>query len=190
MGIGISERTETFHIPYGELNNDGTPETRFVDVKEYPEWIPVLPSCVGWPETQELLQAVNSPKSLLMTLAADQGITSYSSSSSHLVLTSFVTLCWADISRNEKGAIMAFANLLQNRTQSLIQQLTNAMQRTLHLDIVLEIQPTVFHNHGVTAWSLSILMAAPGEDAGDVRRTWGLGMQVLQLVLTEQGSPG
>ncbi len=47
MGIDIAEQTETFHVPFGSPNSESTPETSYVDVKAHPEWIPVLPSCLG-----------------------------------------------------------------------------------------------------------------------------------------------
>jgi len=39
MGIDITEQTETFHVPFGSPNSEGTPETSYVDVKAHPEWI-------------------------------------------------------------------------------------------------------------------------------------------------------
>ena len=185
MGIRISERTEIFHVPYGSLNSEGTAEASFVDVKADPAWIPVLPSCVGWPETQALLQVVNSPTSALMTLAADQACTTSVSAEHPVVLTSFVTLCRADVASNGKPAIFELAKFLKARMDDLLQNASTALQRSLYLDIVLEIQPTFFHHQEVEGWSLTVLMAAHGGDEGQARSIWRLGIQVLQDALTD-----
>jgi hypothetical protein len=110
MGIDIAEQTETFHVPFGSPNSNGTPEASYVDVKAHPEWIPVLPSCLGWPETQTLLTIINSPISPFMSLAADQGFTWAEAVERHRVLTSFVAVCFADVSLNTKGMLKKAAS--------------------------------------------------------------------------------
>ena len=72
MGICVTERQEPFQVPFGTKNSEGTPEASFWDLKHHPEWISVLPSSIGWPETQALLQIVNSSSSSFLSLAADQ----------------------------------------------------------------------------------------------------------------------
>jgi hypothetical protein len=72
MAIVVSEGTSLFHVPYGPSISDGSLEASFIDLKTHPNLIPVLPPCMGWPETQELLQLVNAPRSPFMSLAADQ----------------------------------------------------------------------------------------------------------------------
>ncbi len=107
MGIRIAESPATFHVPYGPLNSDGTPEASFVDLKTHPEWVPVIEPCLGWPETRELLQSINSPTSPLMSLAASQGFTSPGQPEFQVVLTSFVTLCYAEVAGKPVGATVA-----------------------------------------------------------------------------------
>jgi len=71
MGILLSESSTYFHVPYGQDIAYGSLEARFIDLKANPQMIPVLPPCVGWPETQELLTQINRAQSPYMTLAAD-----------------------------------------------------------------------------------------------------------------------
>lgn len=185
MGIYIAEQTETFHVPFGSPNSEGTPEASYVDVKTNPEWIPVLPSCIGWPETQALLKLINSPTSPLMSLAADQGITSGEAVERRLVLTSFVVLCFADASLNSKETIKDFAQELRSQLDNLLQHTSNKLGLRLFLQIRLELQPTRFHLYQLDGWSLMIMMAAPANEKRLARYQWGLGMTALQEALKE-----
>ena len=72
MGIVLSEGSKHFHVPYGPTITDGSLETQFINLKIHPHMIPVLPPCIGWPETQELLTQINKAPSPFLTLAADQ----------------------------------------------------------------------------------------------------------------------
>ncbi len=185
MGIRISERTDIFQIPYESPNSEGTPDASFVDVKANPAWIAVIPSCLGWPETQQLLQSINSPTSELMSLAADQGFSTTEHPKLKVALTSFVTLCLAKVACNNKPAIVQLAEFLQTRMEELLQATSTALQQSLYIDVVIEAQPTIFHNRGVEGWSLTVLMATSGVDPGEARNTWQFGMQALEDSLSK-----
>ncbi len=184
MGISISESAAVFHVPYGPLNSEGTPGAGFVDVKSKPDLVPMVASCLGWPETQNLLRAVNAPGSPLMTLAADQAFTAADHRELKSVLTSFVTLCYADVARNGKQTLADLAGSLGKRITELLQTASNELQRTLHLNVTLKLQPTIFHQNNVEGWSLTVLMAAYGKNEIDARITWGVGVKVLQEALS------
>ncbi len=191
MGISLSEHTEIFHVPYGHPNNDGTPEANYVDVKANPEWIPVLPSCIGWPETQGLLQIINAPSTPLMSLAADQDFTVTEKLSRPIALTSFVILCLADISANSKPTITHLANFLKDHLSDEIQEIANSQDRKLYLHVRLEIQPTQFHDQQFEGWSLMVLIAASEQDQRQARQTWRAGLRALaQAVGTYSGTQG
>lgn len=185
MGISIAEHEETFHVPFGSPNSEGTPEASYVDVKAHPEWIPVLPSCVGWPETQTLLKIINAPSSPFMSLAADQHFRWGEAVERQMVLTSFVTLCFADVSLNMKETIKDVAQGLQRRMDEILQQTCNKLGQRLYIKIRLEIQPTRFHDHQSDGWSLMILMAASANEKRLARYKWGLAMTALQTALQE-----
>jgi hypothetical protein len=185
MGIRISERDEVFHIPYGLPNSDGTPESSFVDLKANPALVPVLAPCLGWPETRDLLKAVNAPESPLMTLAADQGFTTTEQPEHLVALTSFVTLSYAEVERNRKPAMADLAERLDKRMSAVLQAVSHVLQRTLFLNVTLELQPTIFHHQGLDGWSLTVLMAAYGGDERDARLTWRMGVKALQAALTD-----
>lgn len=187
MGIRISERTDLFHVPYGSLNSEGTPENSFIDLKANPSWISVLPSCVGWPEAQTLLQILNSPASGMMSLAADQAFVDQNRSHPQAPLTSFVTICFADAATNTRSALSELAEHLNQRLTRGLQGISNALQRSLNLDIVLELQPTLFHTFRIEGWSLTVLLAVFGDDKAQTRDTWGLCMRMLGQVLEEHG---
>ncbi len=187
MGITISENDVVFHVPYGLPNSEGTPEGGFVDVKANPAWIPVLPTCLGWPETQDLLRTVNAPESPLMTLASGQVFTETGHAEHKIALTSFVMLCYAEVARNGKPDMAEFAACLRARLSDHLQSATNELESPLYLQVTLELQPTVFHHHGIEGWSLSVLMAAFGVDEGDARRTWQVAMRALEAALTDEG---
>ncbi|MER3424084.1 MAG: hypothetical protein C4293_13520 [Nitrospiraceae bacterium] len=180
MGISISESTTVLHIPYGPFTNEGSPDTGFVDLKAHPEWISVMPPCLGWPETRDLLQAINAPSSPLMTLAADQAFTAPSQSEFKVALASFVTLCYADLPRNAKQPLADLAESLKARISDLLQAVSNELQQRLFLKIVLELQPTIFHHEDLEGWSLTVFMAAYGDDEGETRMTWHVGVRALQ----------
>lgn len=188
MGIRISQSDEVFHVPYGILNNDGTPDSTFVDLKSHPEWIPVLPPCVGWPETQALLRAINAPESAFMSLATDQAFTPVSEPNHNIALTSFVTLCYAHLPRNTRETLATLAEFLKDRASDLLQLASDHLQRRLFLDVVIEVRPTMFHLIGVSAWSLTVFTVAYGSDGGAARGTWGVGMKALQEALIESDS--
>ncbi len=185
MGIRISQRDDVFHVPYGIPNNDGTPESNFVDLKTHPEWVPVLPPCLGWPETCALLRAINAADCSLMSLAADQVFVRVGQPDDQTALTSFLTFCYARLLQNERKALMDLAEFLKGRTSELLQLACDTLQRRLSLDIVLEVHPTIFHVKGISGWSLTALIVAYGQDEGAARSTWGVGMQALQEALIE-----
>ena len=180
MGIHISEHTDVFQVPYGSPNNDGTPEASFVDVKAHPEWIAVLPSCVGWPETQSLLQVINAPESPMMSLAADQGFTTTNPPNPRSVLTSFVIICLAEPSADDKPTLRHFAEFLKSRMDELLQEASNALKQRLDVQIRLELQPTRFHQHEVDGWSLMILTATLANEKREARHMWGIVLQALE----------
>lgn len=184
MGIRLSESPTLFHVPYGPSNSDGTPQTSFVDLKAHPERIPFLPSCVGWPEIRDLLQALNAPKTPFMSLAADQAFSDSGHQGFAIALTSVVLLCYADIGHNRKSIMQDLANDLRTRLSDLIQTACNEMDRTLFLDVVLELQPTRFHDEALDGWSLAVLMAAQGADAAEARTTWRTAVKALQAALS------
>ena len=185
MGIRISERSDFFHVPFGPPNSEGTREDSFIDLKANPEWIAVLPSCVGWPETQQLLQVINAPTSQFMSLAADQAFLEPQGIQLHETLTSFVTICFADVETNSQVAILALAEFLNQRVDQRLQEASNALQHSLNLEMVIERQPTKFHHVGFEGWSLTTLIAASGIDRGQARNLWKLCMKTLSDVIEE-----
>ncbi len=189
MGIRVSETEGVLHIPYGPPSDDGTHESTFVDLKANPSWVPVIPPSIGWPETRNLLEAINASESPLMSLAAHQGFASPDQPEFDAVLTSFVTLCYADLQRNKKLALEQLASFLQLQVSELLQAVSNEIERALFLNVLLELQPTAFHHNAFEGWSLTIFMAAYGGDAGDARRTWNVGVRALQDALTDPKLP-
>jgi hypothetical protein len=186
MPIRISETARIFKVPYGAstlANSEGTPDDRFVDLKANPSWAGVIPPCIGWPETADLLRAVNAPDAPFMTLAADQGVTAVDHDGLKAALVSFVVVCYAEFERNQKPALTDAAGTVKRRLDELLVSASDELQRPLDLSVVLELQPTIFHQHGTEGWSLSILMAAYGEDEGDARLIWRVGMMAVQQAL-------
>ena len=179
MGIVLSEGSKHFHVPYGPAITDGSLESRFIDLKTNPKMIPVLPSCVGWPETQELLTQINKARSPFMTLATDQSYATGPDPNRPVILVSFVTLCFAEISHNAKDLLSDLATYLQPQMDELLQDVSNILGHTLDLEIILEIQPTVFHHHHIEGWSLTVMMVASGQEHHAVRGTWGYGIHAL-----------
>lgn len=185
MAIRISQRKDVFHVPYAIPNNEGTPDSSFVDLKTHPEWIAVLPPCVGWPETIALLRAVNSPVSSLMSLATGQAFVPVDHPEQEMALTSFITLCYAALARNDRETLASLAEFLKARTSEMLQRASDTLERRLFLEMVIEVQPTMFHLQRVSAWSLTVLTATYGPDEGAARSTWGIGMKALQEALIE-----
>ncbi len=179
MGIVLSEGSKHFHVPYGPAITDGSLEARFIDLRANPQMIPVLTPCVGWPETQELLVQINKPQSPFMTLAADQ---SYAKGPDHnrpVILVSFVTLCFSEISHNAKDLLSDLVTYLKTHMDDLLQNVSTALDQTLDLEIILEIQPTQFHHYQIAGWSLTVMMIASGQDHHTIRGVWGYGIQSL-----------
>jgi hypothetical protein len=137
MGILLSERTEIFHVPYGPLSNDGDLNSGFVDVKTNLTLIPVLPPCIGWPETQELLRNINAPLSPFMSLATHPRFTDGQHQDQPVTLISFVTLCLAEIAHNHKAMITDLARFLQCQMDHLLQEISESLQQLLRLEVVL-----------------------------------------------------
>ncbi len=181
MGISISESTNVFHVPFSSPNNDGTPEAGFVDVKAHPEWIPVLPSCIGWPETQSLLKLINAPESPLMSLAAAQHFVA--GSPANRQLASFVVLCFADPSDRDKSAIRNMADFLRARIDELMHVASDRLEQRLDVEIRLELQPTRFHLHGVDGWSLAVMTSVCADETHEARKIWGIVLRVLETAL-------
>ena len=183
MTVRIGESDRFFHVPYGPPNHDGTPHLSFVDLKAHPEWVPVIPACLGWPETRDILQTINAPESPLMTLAAHQSFASPEQPEFKAVLTSFLTICYADLERNRKQTLGDLAACLQEGMSDFLQAASSDLQRDLFLHVLLEIQPTVFHQKALEGWSLTLFIAAYGADLYDSRQTWGICMQALEQAL-------
>lgn len=179
MGIILSEGSAHFHVPYGPAITDGSLEARFIDLKTHPQMIPVLPPCVGWPETQELLTQINKAPSPFMTLAADQSYANGPDSNRPVILVSFVSLCFAEISHNAKDLLSDLVMYLQQQMDELLQDASTMLDHTLDLEIILEIQPTYFHHHHIEGWSLTTMMVASGQEHHAVRETWGYGILAL-----------
>lgn len=179
MGIVLSEGTKYFHLPYGPAITDGSLEARFIDLKTHPEMIPVLPPCIGWPETQELLVQINKAQSPFMTVAADQSYAKGPDPNRPVILVSFVTLCFAEIPLNAKDFLSDLVTFLHQEMEALLQDVNTMLHHTLDLEIILEIQPTFFHHHRMEGWSLTVMMIASGQEHHAVRGTWGYGIQML-----------
>lgn len=179
VGILLSERTEIFHVPYGPLSHDGDLTAGFVDVKANPALIPVLPACIGWPETQELLRSINASASPFMSLAAHQCFSEGPHQDQPVMLISFVTICLAEITHNHKAMITDLATFLHCELDQLLQEISESLQQPLHLEIVLESQPTAFHHTRSEGWSLTIFLVASGQEHQAVRGIWGWGIQAL-----------
>ena len=179
MGILLSESSTYFHVPYGPDITYGSLETRFIDLKTDPQMIPVLPPCVGWPETQELLTQINTAQSPFMTLAADQSYADGPDTNRPVILVSFVSLCFAEISHNTKDFLSDLVLYLQRQMDALLQDVSTILEHSLDLEIILEIQPTQFHHHHIQGWSLTVMMVASGQDHHTVRETWGYGIHAL-----------
>jgi hypothetical protein len=179
MGILLSESSTYFHVPYGPDIIYGSLEARFIDLKTEPQMIPVLPPCVGWPETQELLTQINTARSPFMTLAADQSYADGPDSNRPVILVSFVSLCFAEISHNTKDFLSDLVLYLQHQMNVILQDVSRILDHTLDLEIILEIQPTQFHHHHIQGWSLTVMMIASGQESPTVRGTWGYGVHAL-----------
>jgi len=179
MSIVLSERSKHFHVPYGPAITDGSLEARFIDVKTNPQMIPVLPPCVGWPETQELLVQINKPRSPFMTLAAAQRYVKGPDPIRPVILVSFVTLCFAEISHNTKYFISDLVVHLQQQMDTILQDASIMLDQSLDLEIILEIQPTYFHHHHIEGWSLTVMIIASGQEHHAVHGTWGYGIHAL-----------
>jgi hypothetical protein len=179
MSIILSERSKQFHVPYGPAITDGSLEARFIDLKTNPQLIPVLPPCVGWPDTQELLRHVNRPQSPFMTLAATQRYAKGPDPIRPVVLVSFVTLCFAEVSHNAKYFISDLVIYLQQQMETILQDSSIMLNQSLDLEIILEIQPTLFHHHRSEGWSLTVMIIASGQEHYAVLGTWGYGIHAL-----------
>jgi hypothetical protein len=169
MGIVLSEGSKYFHVPYGPAITDGSLEARFIDLKANPQMIPVLPPCVGWPETQQLLRQINKPRSPFMTLAADQSYAKGPDPNRPVILVSFVTLCFAEISHNAKDLLSDLVTYLQPLMDELLQDVSTMLHHTLDLEII----------HHLDGWSLTVMMIASGQEHHTVRGTWGYGIHAL-----------
>ena len=181
MGISVAESTDVFHVPFSSFNNDGTPEDGYVDLKAHPEWIPVLPSCLGWPEMQSLLKFINAPDSPMMSLAAAQNFIPGDPSKSQL--TSFVVICPANPSEQDKPAMRSLADFLGVKIDELMHETSHAMSRRLDVQIRLELQPTRFHLHGVNGWSLMLMTYVRADEMREARKIWGVVLLVLEAAL-------
>ncbi len=179
MGIVLSEGSKQFHVPYGPAMSDGSLDARFIDLKTNPQMIPVLSPCVGWPETQELLTQINKACSPFMTLAADQRYAKGPDPERPVILVSFVSLCFAEISHNAKDFVSDLVSFLQQQMDVILNDASTMLDNTLDLEIILEIQPTQFHYHKIEGWSLTVMMIASGQEHHTVRGTWGWGIQAL-----------
>ena len=179
MSIIISERSQHFHVPYGPTITDGSLEACFINLKTHPEIIPVLPPCVGWPETQELLTQINKSHTPFMTLATDQQYVKGPDPRRPVILVSFVTLCFAEISHYAKYLISDLALSLKQEMSSILQDVSTMLGQSLDLEFILEIQPTSFHHHQIEGWSLTIMIIASGQEHHAVHGIWGHGIDAL-----------
>ncbi len=181
MGISVSESTDVFHVPFSSFNNDGTPEDGFIDLKAHPEWIPVLPSCIGWPETQALLKVINAPNSPWMSLAAAQNFIAGDQSKSQL--TSFFVICMAEPFEQDKPAMVSLADFLRSRIDELMHAASQALMQRLDVEIRLELQPTRFHLRGLDGWSLMVMTYVCADDVREARKIWGMVLRVMETAL-------
>lgn len=179
MGILVSEGTSLFHVPYGPSLTDGNWDASFIDLKANPGLIPVLSPCVGWPETQELLQQINDACSPFMTLAADQSFAKGPDPARPVILVSFVTLCFAEISHNAKAILSDLTVFLQSQMDVLLQDISTSLGHPMDLEVILEIQPTHYSHQHLDGWSLTAMMISSGQEHHEVRGIWGWGIQTL-----------
>lgn len=168
-------------MPFSSFNNDGTPEDGYVDLKAHPEWIPVLPSCLGWPEMQSLLKVINTPHSPMMSLAAAQNFISGDPSKSQL--TSFVVTCMANPSEQDKPAMRNLADSLRVQIDELMHEASQTLRQRLDVEIRLELQPTRFHLHGIDGWSLMVMTYVCAGEVREARQIWGMVLRILEAAL-------
>lgn len=183
MGILRSEGTSLFHVPYGPSLKDGNWEASFIDLKTHPDLISVLPPCVGWPETQALLQQMNAKTSPFMSLAADQSFAKGPDPARPVILVSFATFCFAEISHNTKDLLSDLTQFLQTQMDDLLQEIANALGKPIEMEIVLELQPTRYHYERLQGWSVTVMTIVSGHDYQAVRGTWGWGIQAFMDAL-------
>ena len=63
--------------------------------------------------------------------------------------------------------------------------LRNSLQQPIPLEIIVEMQTTVFHHHqDFQGWSLTVFIAGSGQEHHVIRRTWGWGIRALIDALT------
>jgi hypothetical protein len=179
MGISLSEGSKHFHVPYGPTITDGSLESQFINLKTHPHMIPVLPPCVGWPETQELLTQINKTSSPFMSLAANQQFAKGPDPHRPVILVSFVTLCFEEISHNAKDLLADLVLYLQRQMDELLQDVSTMLNQSLDLEIILEIQPTQFHHHHIQGWNLTVMIVASGQEHYAVRGAWAYGISAL-----------
>jgi hypothetical protein len=179
MGISLPEGSKHFHVPYGPTITDGSLESQFINLKTHPHMIPVLPPCVGWPETQELLTQINKTLSPFMSLAANQQFAKGPDPHRPVILVSFVTLCFEEISHNAKDLLADLVLYLQRQMDELLQDVSTMLNQSLDLEIILEIQPTQFHHHHIQGWSLTVMIVASGQEHYAVRGAWAYGISAL-----------
>lgn len=120
-----------------------------------------------------------------MSLAAGQTFTTPKESPStdgQVNLVSFVTVCCADLTDKKDNMLNLREFLHRDRDQSL-QAASDVLKRPLHIHLMLELHPTIFHIERKSCWSLSIFMNAMGENAGKALGTWRIGMMALREVL-------
>jgi hypothetical protein len=114
-----------------------------------------------------------------MTLAADQQYAEGPNPNRPIILVSFVTLCFEEISHNAKDVLSDLVLYLQRQMDELLQNVSTILNMSLDLKIILEIQPTQFHHHQIQGWSLTVMMVASGQEHYAVRGAWGYGISAL-----------
>ncbi len=189
MGIVCSQTSKVFQVPFGPLTDDGDLEHQFLNLKSHPEYIPVLPPCVGWPETQSLLRHINAPQSPFMSLAAAQQFFQQPQAEAPLALSSFVTLCFAEIEHNRHPSLEDVAQTLHRTMDQLLQDISTSLEQSLNLEVLLELQPTFFRDHRFEGWSLTAFLVVPGHEHYAIRGTWGWGIHALMDSLSSYTHP-
>ncbi|MGE0474376.1 MAG: hypothetical protein AB7P17_12145, partial [Nitrospirales bacterium] len=100
-----------------------------------------------------------------------------------VILTSFVTVCFAEISHNAKHILTDLTAFLRVHMKDLLQEISTSLGHPLDLEVILEIQPTHYRTQRVHGWSLTVMIIGSGQEHHAVRGLWGWGIQALMDAL-------
>lgn len=175
MASVIPENDKHLVVPYEPVDRGTSRNYGFRDLRARPAEIALVPELQRWPELAELVVAANDGRGDLWSLGCECAVSPHQDPGHPQLRTkvcSYLDLAYAQVGRNAAedafdSFVMGIGDFLRGREFSY---LVAEYERT----------PTLFAEHNVFGWCLTVWVAGFGAAPDEARARWRAGIAGLR----------